>query len=152
MNGEQKDTKASKQMSGMQRTLTRLLGVVVVVTIFIIVFGWGTTKVTISALENGGITLTDPGGGEHSIVYAEVTAVQLVDMPADFGICIDGGNDKGFHYGTWENEQWGRYSLCVKDSISNVILVKQNSGVTLFNYEGVTPTESFYEALVNSVG
>lgn len=135
-----------KTEKGIMRMLTQLLGVVVIVAVFLIVFGRMSGKTGVNVTE-GGIVLTDLEGGTAEIIYADITELELIALPEDYGECIEGGSKGGFTYGMWKNDAWGSYRLCVKDKVPEAILVRQGDGLIIFNYEGDESTESFFAAL-----
>lgn len=133
------------------RTIVHLLGVVVIAGIFLGIFGKFSAKTDISSID-GGIALVDPSGSSREIIYSRVTELSLISLPESYGTCLEGASEKGYRYGLWENEDWGQYTLCVKENAKKAIWVRQGDEILVFNYEGDKPTESFYEALKKKCG
>ena len=133
------------------RAAAHLLGVAVIVAVFLIVFGKLSAKTGVSSID-GGIALVDPSGSALEIIYADVTELALISLPETYGFCIEGASEKGYRYGLWENEEWGKYRLCVKEDMKKAIKVRQKDQILIFNYEGNKTTESFFEALRKKCG
>ena len=140
------DNTEEKAEKGIVRMLLQLLGVVVIVAVFLAVFGRMSVKTGISVAD-GGIVLTDPEGRAAEIIYADITELELITLPENYGECIEGGSKGGFSYGVWENDAWGSYRLCVKDKVKEAIRIRQQDETIVFNYEGEQSTESFFAAL-----
>lgn len=68
------------------------------------------------------------------IDHGSVVRAELIDMP-DFGTMIgDSYSHEAYCAGTWENETWGAYTLCVIPSNQNAILVEvANDGFVVFS-------------------
>lgn len=151
MNREsRKNRKKKRSHLGLKRTGVRLLWIVALVAVFLALFGSRSATIAVSSIEKG-ISLTGPDGGVYEVFYADIEIIQLIELPENYGTCIDGGIDKGFSYGLWENDEWGTYSLCVRNSVRQAILISQKGNVLVFNYEGITSTESFYHALLEAI-
>jgi len=129
-----------------ERESKRLLWIVAIVAVFITLFGHTSAAISVSSIEKG-ISLTDPQGGVYEVLYEDIELIQLIELPENYGTCIEGETDKGFSYGSWKNDAWGTYSLCVRNSVREAIFISQKNGVLVFNYEGTTSTESFYQEL-----
>lgn len=130
----------------MQKTAAHMLGVVCIVGLILLVFGKTKDTVEISATA-GGIFLTDPGGCSYEIIYEDISDIRLVQLSENYGKCLEGGSENGFNYGVWENEEWGRYFLCVREAVGRAVYVCQKGNIFIFNYEGAESTENFYKAL-----
>lgn len=137
---------AKNREKGFVRAVLHLLGVVAAAAIFLAVFGKWSVKTGVYAAE-GGIRLEMPSGSTCEIIYEDITELKLISLPDDYGVCIDGDRKKGCSYGVWENDDWGSYTLCVKDDVPDAVWIRQGNDIIVFNYEGSKPTKSFYEAL-----
>ncbi len=139
------------EMSPLTRTFVQMGVVVLIVTIFLIVFGQMSQSVDISSID-GGISFTDPSGETYDIVYACVTEMELKDLPDDLGVCLEGESKKrGLSYGTWQSDEYGIYRLCIKTSVKEAIFVWQGNELFVLNYEGKTSTQSFFDALSEAI-
>lgn len=137
----------------MRKTLIHMLGVFLITVFFIGILGFRTVSVGVSPMpeDQQGLCVTDPSGVGHEIVYKEVSDIRLISLPEDYGECLLGDCRKGFSYGTWRNSEYGVYSLCVRDSASQAICLRQDENTFIFNFEGDTSTESFYQALLEKI-
>ncbi|MCC8027937.1 MAG: hypothetical protein LIP16_21845 [Clostridium sp.] len=140
-------------MGRMQKTGVHILGVMFIVAFFMSFLGFRNVSVGISAMENGapGLCITDPSGFVHEIIYKDISDIRLITLPEDYGQCLQGGCRKGFRYGTWENSDYGCYSLCVRDSVIQAICLSQKEKIFIFNFEGKTSTENLYKALLEKI-
>ncbi len=96
--------------------------------------------------------------GEHSLSiiyeefsatvdYKDVAAIELVEV-SNYGVPIDGGSDKSFRWGTWENDAWGKYTQYSLTSTSKGILLHlSDGGVFLLSYESGETTVLLSEML-----
>ena len=79
------------------------------------------------------------------IEHAHVLDVQLIDMPA-FGTKIgDSYEHEAYCAGTWENDTWGSYTLCVIPGNQKAIVVEvANDGFVVFNCTTDEKTETLF--------
>ena len=64
---------------------------------------------------------------------AHVLSVELLEMPDAFGTKVgDSYEHEVYCAGTWENADWGTYSLCVIPGTEKCILVKMDFTTVLF--------------------
>ncbi|MCD7883815.1 MAG: hypothetical protein LUI87_08970 [Lachnospiraceae bacterium] len=56
--------------------------------------------------------------------------------------------EEKYTVGTWENDEWGLYTICVIQSVKSYIVVTTDEEVFVFNYESADSTESMCEALL----
>lgn len=84
-------------------------------------------------------------GYDWDIPYADIVSLELTRLP-DTGSCIDGTDRRSLACGTWENETWGRYTLCVKPDIENCIIITMTDGrVYVLNYENQESTNELHK-------
>lgn len=126
--------------------IPHLAGAVVVVAAFILIFGRMSVNIMIYELD-GGIGIESPDGHLYDIIYEDIEELKLVYLPETYGKCVDGISEKEFSYGTWKNESWGEYELCVKDEVKEAIWICTNGRILVFNFEGSQPTKELYEEL-----
>jgi len=136
--------------SGLKRMVLQLLWSIAIVAAFLVLFGRMSASINISSIENG-ISLIDPDGGVYEVIYVDIELIQLIELPEDYGACVDGETSKGFSYGLWQNDEWGTYSLCVKNSVEKAVFISQSGKALVFNYEGIASTESFYNAMLQAM-
>lgn len=84
---------------------------------------------------------------DWTIPYDRIEALELVSLP-DTGNMLDGVSRRNLRCGTWENEVWGEYTLCIRPDIDRCIVMTQKDGeVFVFNYESSSTTESLAEMI-----
>lgn len=132
------------------KVILHLVSVIVIVSLFLLLFGRVSGRTGIQSID-GGIAVVDPSGKTYEILYVEVTEVELIDLPENLGVCIDGASARGYSYGVWENDDWGRFDLCIKDDVKEAVRIRQGDEIFIFNYEGSQSTESFYDALLKKL-
>lgn len=92
------------------------------------------------------VTVTDPAENSFTVVYADLTSVTL-ETVSGYGTCLDGGKAEGFYYGQWENDQWGRYTLCASTQTDCCIVMRSAENTYVISYESDEITESLYESI-----
>lgn len=93
------------------------------------------------------LTVQAPDGQISYADYAEVTAVSLLDT-ADYGTCLEGESTGRYFYGSWENEAWGEYDLCVYAKVPVCLVIESGSAGTLVvNCSSAEETEQLFELL-----
>jgi hypothetical protein len=107
--------------------------------------------------KSGGIEIDTGGdsmiisGPDRSIVYrikyGDIASMTLADS-FERGQCVSGAGTKTYSYGTWTNDKFGDYSLCIQNKVRHCIIVETSYGVTVFNFESNNATDSFYTALI----
>ena len=90
--------------------------------------------------------VTDPGGASSTIVYEDITALELEERP-NFGTCIDGGQTSSWLYGDWENEVWGQYTLCASTAPNLCIVIHTAGHVYVLSYESDEITSALYDSI-----
>ncbi|MCD7956414.1 MAG: hypothetical protein LUG93_11840 [Lachnospiraceae bacterium] len=79
----------------------------------------------------------------------EIQSAELVYTFTE-GEASDVISEEKYTVGTWENDEWGLYTVCVKQSINSYIVVTtEEEEVFVFNYESADSTESMCEALLD---
>ncbi|MCD8337535.1 MAG: hypothetical protein LUD18_09715 [Lachnospiraceae bacterium] len=66
----------------------------------------------------------------------------------DMGNTINAVSEDKYIVGTWENDAWGQYMLCVKNALKCYLVVTTETDVFVFNYESKDTTESMCSALL----
>lgn len=81
------------------------------------------------------------------IEHAHVLSVELLEMPDSFGTKVgDSYEHEVYCAGTWENSDWGTYSLCVLPGNEKCILVKMDFTTVLFCCTTDAQTEKLFES------
>lgn len=62
-----------------------------------------------------------------NIPYEMVSGLELAQKP-DMGEALDGHDDMILQTGTWKNETWGEYEVCVEIATDNCIVIHLTDG------------------------
>jgi hypothetical protein len=104
-------------------------------------FTWKDTYVEIAAPDTKTVT----------ILYDDIKSVEIEEN-LDYGECIDGGKNRTWNYGTWENNRWESYQLFVKPKLEKcIVLTKSDDSVIVINSESDKVTSSIYENLLTII-
>lgn len=97
--------------------------------------------------DNGYLRAVAPDDTAFFIVYEDMTNIELVDAP-DYGRCIDGTQKGSCWYGTWSNDAWGTYRLCVHPKVDRCVAVQSASGAyTVINARSNAETDALKNTL-----
>lgn len=78
------------------------------------------------------------------IPYDQIASLELTAL-TDLGTPVDGTKKRTLSYGTWENDLWDKYTLCVNPTISQCIVVTlQDGSITVLNYENEESTKALH--------
>ena len=78
------------------------------------------------------------------IPYAQIQSLESAELP-DVGTRVDGIEKRTLCCGTWKNESWNEYILCINPKLDSCIIVTMNSGdVYVLNYENSDSTDQLY--------
>jgi len=110
------------------------------------VFFLSTTGSVSASLEDDDLVVTAPFVDER-ILYAEVTSVELRDG-FDNGRRVGGFAGTGVSSGSFQNDEFGRYTLARYDAVANCIVVHHSGGVLVFNLATAEDTANIYEQLM----
>ena len=91
-----------------------------------------------------GFTLYGPNKTTAFFAFSDVREMRYVEDP-DYGAAVNGGTKSRCLYGTWENEDWGRYQAFVQTKIPACIVVFTDDQVIVFNYESKDVTRAVQE-------
>ena len=81
------------------------------------------------------------------IEHSHVLSVELLEMPDSFGTKVGDSYEHAVYCaGTWENSDWGTYSLCVLPGNEKCILVKMDFTTVLFCCTTDAQTEKLFES------
>lgn len=112
----------------------------------------GFTLVSLFSRNNGigldfgkdSLTVSGPEKYQYMIEYSRISALELVNL-TDAGEPISGEENKSYRWGSWENDIWKVYSLCVAKKADRCILITVEDGSRfVFNYLEDATTEQVY--------
>ncbi len=82
-----------------------------------------------------------------SIAYADVETAALTQLP-DLGEMDKGTSMASLKCGSWANDTWGAYQLCICPEVTSAIVVTLTDGSTVvFNCKDDAATETAFAAL-----
>ena len=82
---------------------------------------------------------------DWSIPYDQIESLELAPLP-DMGTLIDGVEKRNLCCGTWENEIWGEYILCLNPKIDSCIMITTDNGdIYVLNYENQEATQQLHK-------
>lgn len=93
------------------------------------------------------IVLTMPDETVHTIPYAEITQVVLVD-DADFGVCLTGSDTRNQRYGIWLNDLLGEYVLYAGNKAATVMQISTAEEDYWISFENSDTTMAFTDAFI----
>lgn len=127
--------------------LKLLVGVIVIVAIVSALGIFKSAAVAVE-IENEVFTITYE---EETVVQFSKDDIQSAELVTTFtmGEAVEALSEKTYTVGTWENEDWGQYTLCIKQSVEcYIVLTTADGAVCVFNYESADTTESMCSALL----
>lgn len=92
------------------------------------------------------LSVSGPDGASAEIPYRDMLRVELVDAP-DYGACVDGGQNPDCWYGTWRNDLWDAYWLCVRPNVGCCVAIDTPDGVYAVNGASARATEALRDSL-----
>lgn len=94
-----------------------------------------------------GIRLFGPEEMEDMFVsFDDLISAETITS-IDYGEKINGVDTSDYCYGTWRNEEYGEYGLCIRPKIHTYVLAQTSDGTYVFNAEGETTTEQIPQAI-----
>lgn len=129
------------------KTVSALLMVAIVILILAIGYGSGSV-----AYEMDSVQLAVVGLDQAPIFvpYDTITDVELVET-FRMDKTVDAADWDSGWCGTYENEDYGTFTLCAYSSPGLYIVVKHNSGVLIFNAKNAGATRNAYEKLLRKL-
>ena len=119
----------------------RLLAFLIPALILLYVFFGGSVGIS---LDFGAEDLTvSVEKQDWSIPYEQIVSLKLAETE-EFGVLLEGSENRTLHYGTYENKVWGQYHLCIDPRIGSCIVIETNSGFFVLNYENEESTKQLY--------
>lgn len=99
---------------------------------------------------NNAMTITDLDEKEYCIPYTSIISMELQECP-DWGICVDGGSNRSYRWGIWENSEWGQYIMCTYTTPSVCILIRTDTQTLALSYETDEVTQGLLASLTEAV-
>lgn len=121
-----------------------LIFISVVLVILIVMIAFDTDVDILVNYDKDMLQITSPRLNVD-IPHSQVQSVTLIHMPTDFGTAAsDSYSHEAYCAGTWENPDWGTYTLCVIPGNEKCILVKLDSATVAFSCTTDEKTETLF--------
>lgn len=135
-----------KWNSAQWRNWIFILILIVCVTVF---YGMKGSETVNFAFEEDGVTLTGPKDAPFSVTidYDDISSVSEI-TELDAGDKLTGVDTDRCRFGTWKNETWGEYTLCIIPKCADYIVFETADGVVVCNYENEDSTQHLYTAIL----
>lgn len=145
----QRYTEWKQSCSPLMRTFLQMSEAIIIIVVVLVLFSaFGGDSGGTVTFEDSVLLLSHGDDLSVEIDCTELQAVSLADMPDSFGTCLDGAEGRSTAYGTWNSDEWGEYVLCVKTSLSQVIVLSNGEETVVFNYESDEVTSELYEYIL----
>lgn len=135
----------SKRWGRMVITLAILAG-------FYLLLGRGSAAPSLLIGETA-VEITGGKAADYSVTvpYAEIRGILLLEEWEE-GTLLAGGSEQNLHWGSWQNQAYGAYTLCIDPSIHRYLLFQTDAGAVVFNVESASATAEAYKAFTELLG
>ena len=120
----------------------------VVVAVLVVLMG-PQSSVSMEALDQE-LVMKGTSGYTLRTTYAEIRQAELRES-LEYGAVVNGESGKREKSGTWKNEEFGEYRLCVDAKVNSCIVLYMESEIHVINIESNESTASLYEAILKLV-
>jgi len=126
------------------QNITRLFGVCLLIGVIAYFLTKDVERISVS-VQDDQLSMSHSAGDSITIRYQYILSItEAQDL--DLGTYISGTQTKSYRVGVWENEEFGKYNLCIYANVSRYIVVESSNDVFVFNLESEEATDSFYKA------
>ncbi|MBQ8359489.1 MAG: hypothetical protein IJX37_06230 [Oscillospiraceae bacterium] len=81
---------------------------------------------------------------DWNLSYDQIADMKLTEL-SNVGFMVEGIDKGSLQCGTWQNEIWNEYTLCICPKLSQCIVLTQNDGsIFVLNYESDESTAALY--------
>ena len=88
---------------------------------------------------------------DWTIPYDQIEALELADLP-ETGTLLNGAEKRNLCFGTWENDIWGEYTLCIDPRIRRcIVITAADDSHYVLNYESAEATEELMKLITDIV-
>jgi hypothetical protein len=126
--------------------ITRIFGVCLLIGVIVYFLTKDVEGISIDVKDDM-LSLSYSSGDSFEFRYADILSVTETQH-LDLGKYISGTDTKRYQFGVWENEEFGKYNLCIYANVARYIVVETSSGIFVFNTDSEDATESFYKAFL----
>lgn len=82
---------------------------------------------------------------DWTIPYDQIESLKLTEL-TNTGVLVEGIDKRTLNCGTWKNDIWGEYVLCVNPNIDRCIVITiENGDIFVLNYENGDSTEQLHK-------
>lgn len=119
-----------------------------IVVVLVLSFFMKPTEALTFSFEDDQFTIEMVSGYSTAIAWDEIVSYEVRET-LDLGTMRDGTDNKEEQSGTWENDEFGVYTLCTDASVKCYLVLYLKDGVVVTNFESVKSTESLGEGIGN---
>lgn len=128
-------------MTPKQKNLTFLLLILAIILFYI--FSGGSVGISLDFGEES-LTLS-ASDYDWTIPYDQIESLELSSLP-DTGTRIEGIEKRTLCCGSWTNDSWNGYILCINPKIDQCVIVTMNDGsIYVLNYENSEATQQLHK-------
>jgi hypothetical protein len=124
--------------------ITRLFGVCLLIGVIAYFLTKDVERISVS-VQDDHLSMSHTAGDSITIRYEDILSITKAQA-LDLGKYISGTNTERYRFGVWENDEFGKYHLCVYASVSRTIVIETSDGFFVFNLESNDATDSFFKA------
>lgn len=129
----------------MSSRLKNFLWLVAVLVVFTLITSVrGQTGVSINFGDDT-LDLTGPNQFSCSIEYDKIKSLSLIEL-TEIGEPVNGDSNRRYQWGTYANDAWGEYTLCISKKIESALLITlQTDDHVVFNFESEDTTTALLD-------
>lgn len=133
------------RMGNRRYSRTGSIVIFIVVILVLSIFMKPTEAVSFS-FEDEGFTIETASGSSVAVAWDALISYEVRET-LDLGTMRDGTDTKEEQSGTWENDEFGVYTLCTDAGVKCYLILYLEDGVVVTNFESVEGTQSLGEAI-----
>ena len=124
--------------------ITHIFGVCLLIGVIVYFLTQDVERISVT-VQDDFLSMSHSAGDSITIRYEAILSITEAQN-LDLGKYISGTQTKSYWVGVWENDDFGKYNLCIYANVSRYIVVETSNGVFVFNLESEEATDSFYKA------
>lgn len=136
------------EQNGMGRRRYSRIGNFVVFVVIILVFSlfMRPSQVVSFSFGEEAFTVTMDSGFTTTVAWDEIVSYEVRET-LDLGTVQEGTDAGKEKSGTWENDEFGVYTLCADVSVKSYLILYLEDGIFVTNFESAEGTQSLGEAI-----
>jgi len=124
----------------------RILGILILIVILVYLLTRKNEGISV-AVKDDYLSLSYSSVDTYEINYKDITSIaETQDL--DLGTYISGIETNNNKFGIWENNEFGKYKLCIIANVERYMVINTSNDKYVFNLESVDATDSFYKAFM----